>query len=192
MESSRRNKRLSSRPGFHQANDSKSAVSDHTGVSSLCQRLGLTRSVRNKPWAPKARESAGGARGFAKHEGANTIFLTNKKLSLDKRLGVSEWRHQSNFIIFVDCSFWPCWHYFEDVKRHYYFTLYFTDFVLVNFLLLSIRPINNLSNDIIIIIQSLVGAPNCITNLLFLVDHWNNKFVIALQIYYFNGQQEVD
>ena len=65
---------------------------------------------------------------------------------------VSEWRHQSNFIIFVDCSFWPCWPTFEDVKEHYYFTIYFTDFVLVNFLLLSIRPINILSNDIIITI----------------------------------------
>ena len=56
---------------------------------SLCQRLGLTRSVRNKPRAqsvsierrrhesPPVRSSfAGGARGFAKqplhHEGANT------------------------------------------------------------------------------------------------------------------------
>ena len=78
------------------------------GGLSLCQRLGLTRSVRNKPRALSAsierrrRESppeeakdslrssfAGGARGFAEplhHEGANTIFLTNKKLSLDKRL----------------------------------------------------------------------------------------------------------
>ena len=80
---------------------------------SLCQRLGLTRSVRNKPRARSAsiehqrRESppevkdkrsesfAGGARGFAKqnraplhHEGANTIFSTKKKLSLDKRLVV--------------------------------------------------------------------------------------------------------
>ena len=79
---------------------------------SLCQRLGLTRSVRNKPRArsasierrgrespPEAKDErsesfARGARGFAKqnrlsslhHEGANTIFLTNKKLSLDKRL----------------------------------------------------------------------------------------------------------
>ena len=72
---------------------------------SLCQRLGLTRSVRNKPRArsasiecrrrkspPEAKDErsesfAGGARGFAKlsslyHEGAKT----NKKLSLDKRL----------------------------------------------------------------------------------------------------------
>ena len=81
-------------------------------LSSLCQRLGLTRSVRNKPRArsasierrrrdssPEAKDErsesfAGGARGFAKqnrplhHEGANTIFLTNKKLSLDKRLGI--------------------------------------------------------------------------------------------------------
>ena len=77
--------------------------------SSLCQRLGLTRSVRNKPRArsasiehrrrespPEAKDEqsesfAGGARSFAKlsplhHGGANTIFLTNKKLSLDKRL----------------------------------------------------------------------------------------------------------
>ena len=74
--------------------------------SSLCQRLGLTRSVRNKPRArsanterrrressPEAKDErsesfAGGARGFATlhHEGANTIFLTNRKLSLDKRL----------------------------------------------------------------------------------------------------------
>ena len=87
--SSRRNKKVMHYfhpgPGFHQANDSKLAESDHTDVS--------------------------------------------------------EWRHQSNFIIFVDCSFWPCWPTFEDVKEHYYFTLYFTDFVLVNFLLLSIRPI---------------------------------------------------
>ena len=89
VESSRRNKRVTQHfhpgPGFHQANDSKSAVFDHTDVL--------------------------------------------------------EWRYQSNLIIFVDCSFWPCWP--EDVKGHYYFTLYFTDFVLVNFLLLSIRPINN-------------------------------------------------
>ena len=75
---------------------------------SLCQRLGLTRSVRNKPRArsasierrrrespPEAKDErsesfAGGARGFAKHEGANTIFLTNKKLSLDKRLNSNQ------------------------------------------------------------------------------------------------------
>ena len=68
------------------------------GSCSLCQRLGLTRSVRNKPQARSAsierqrRESspevkdersesfAGGAR-VLHHEGANT-----QKLSLDKRL----------------------------------------------------------------------------------------------------------
>ena len=75
--------------------------------SSLCQRLGLTRSVRNKPRVrsasiehrrrespPEAKDEwsesfARGARGFvAHHEGANTIFLTNKKLSLDKGLKI--------------------------------------------------------------------------------------------------------
>ena len=40
MESSRRNKRFTHHfhpdPGFHQANDSKSAVSDHTDVNFVC------------------------------------------------------------------------------------------------------------------------------------------------------------
>ena len=76
---------------------------------------GFAKENRNKPQARSAsiehrrheslpeakdeqRESfAGGARGFAKHllsplhhEGANTIFLTNKKLSLDKRLTLGQ------------------------------------------------------------------------------------------------------
>ena len=89
-------------------------------TNSLCQRLGLTRSVRNKQRARspsnerRRRESppevkdewsesfAGGARGFAKqnHEGANTIFLMNKKLSLDKRLYDQKHTLFSNFARF--------------------------------------------------------------------------------------------
>ena len=45
--------------------------------SSLCQRLGLTRSVRNKPRAPEARESAGGARGFAFRTNIDIRATTN-------------------------------------------------------------------------------------------------------------------
>ena len=48
---------------------------------------------RRRECPPEAKDSLrssfrGGARGLSPlhHEGANTIFLTNKKLSLDKRL----------------------------------------------------------------------------------------------------------
>ena len=67
-----------------------------TEDSSLCQRLGLTRSVRNKPQAPKVRESAGGERRVKRvfrRRRKRFCFhlfimraLTHKKLSLGKRL----------------------------------------------------------------------------------------------------------
>ena len=85
----------------------KKSVTNIVGrvCSSLCQRLGLTWSVRNKPrvrvlsaegarvrWRQKTSEASLSPEAQevlqSNHEGANTIFLTNKKLSLDKRLGM--------------------------------------------------------------------------------------------------------
>ena len=85
---------------------------------SLCQRLGLTLSVRNKPRVPKARESARGERRakrvFCRRrkrfcEANLHLFimraLTHKKLSLGKRLFKSI--KKSNFlpeIVFLKIS----------------------------------------------------------------------------------------